>query len=243
MSISFKNDAGSDNVGLLDSNRDGNDSTLNGDVVADTWRDEMTEYTPVLESEVQAPGQPPASDSRLLQMAAIRKILSDVEEDIEEDAGDAPEIETPAASVAPEPSMHKRAWDDENDSDQLASQIDDLTRAVRAAKPLPALSGYDALKLRRSHETRVKKLQRAKDRREKSGAFLAGFTLVSTVTAAMVSLYVMHPQIIAASPKMAPAINEYVETVDRYRFEGNETAAVWTAWLAERISKISGKMG
>jgi hypothetical protein len=198
-----------------------------------------TRYARRIEREVEAssPTPPQANDDRNDQMVAIRQILSDLEED--PDLATEPEVEERAAPAAPEPSMRRRAWDDERD--QLDSRLDDLTKAVRAAKRLPVPSGYDALKLRRSHEKRAEKLQIAEERRKKSGAFLTGFTLVSVVTATMVGLYVLHPQLIAASPRMAPAINEYVLTVDRYRIVRSETAAEWTAWLAERIGKLTGK--
>ncbi len=61
---------------------------------------------------------------------------------------------------------------------------------------------------------------------------------MAMVTATMVGLYVMHPQIITASPKMAPAMNQYVVTVDRYRVELNEKTTEWRAWLTERIGAL-----
>lgn len=58
------------------------------------------------------------------------------------------------------------------------------------------------------------------------------------VTATFVGLYVLQPQIIAASPRMGPALTEYVVTVDRYRVELNEKTAEWKTWLAERIGAL-----
>ena len=92
--------------------------------------------------------------------------------------------------------------------------------------------------MRRLHEKRAKKLQRSRERRKKSGAFVTGFTLVAMVTATFVGLYVLQPQIIAASPRMEPALTEYVVTVDRYRVELNETTAEWKTWLVERIGAL-----
>jgi hypothetical protein len=200
-----------------------------------------TQYAPCIECEIEAPSPTPpqACGNRDDRMVAIRQMLSDLKEDADIAIG--PEVEERAAPAAPEPSMRERDRVDDDDRDQLGSRIDDLTKAIRAANGRPVPRGYDAVRLRRSHETRAKKLQRAKGRREKSGAFMTGFTLVSVVTATMVGFYILHPQIIAASPQMAPAINEYVVTVDRYRVEGNETAAEWKAWLAERIGKLTGK--
>ncbi len=102
-------------------------------------------------------------------------------------------------------------------------------------------SSCDVAGLRRSHEKRVKALLRSKARRKQSGAFLTGFTLVSVVTATMVGLYALHPQIIAASPQMVPAMNEYVVTVDRFQVDFNEKTAEWKAWLVERIGNLAGK--
>ena len=103
----------------------------------------------------------------------------------------------------------------------------------------PTTSSYDAVKLRKRHEKRAKRMQRTRDRRRRSGAFVTGFTLVATVSAAMVALYVMQPKIIAASPEMAPALTEYVVTVDRYRVELAETTAEWKAWVTQRIAGLS----
>ncbi len=110
-------------------------------------------------------------------------------------------------------------------------------RAVRFGGAA-AESGYNAAKLRRLHEKRAKKLQRSRERRNKSGGFLTGFTLVTMVTATFVGLYVLQPQIIAASPRMKPALTEYVDTVDRYRFELNEKTTEWKAWLVERVGAL-----
>jgi hypothetical protein len=137
--------------------------------------------------------------------------------------------------------MRKRADDDEDERDQLKSRIDQLSKAGRSAKGEPGQSGYDAARLRRMHEKRARKLQRARERRKKSGAFVTGFTLVSLVTATMVGLYVLKPQIIASSPEMAPALNEYVVTVDRYRVELNQTTAAWREWLVSRIEALTGE--
>ena len=199
---------------------------------------EETGYAPDFESEAEASDSTPlmSNGSRDDQMAAIRQILSDVNKDA--DTEPKAEVEERPAPAAPRAPMRRR--DDDDDRDQLEPQIDDFTKALRAAKGLPP-SGYDAAGLRRSHEKRANKLQRAEERRKRPWIFLTGFTLVSAVTATMVGLYVLHPQIIAASPEMAPAINEYVATVDRYRAEANDRTAEWSGWLGERIGKLTGK--
>lgn len=185
---------------------------------------------------------PAASGDREEQMAAIRQMLSDLKEGA--DAASEIEEEGPPPPVTPTPTMRRRPEDDEEDErDTLKSRIDELSKSVKTEKGEAVRGGYDAAKLRRLHEKRAKKLQRSRDRKQKSGAFLTGFTLVAMVTAVLVGLYVLHPQIIAASPRMGPALNEYVVTVDRYRFELNEFTAEWKAWLVERIGKLSDNEG
>jgi hypothetical protein len=181
----------------------------------------------------------PAGGSRDEQMAAIRKMLSDLKEGAEPEPEPEPE-KTPEPALPP-PSMRIRAEDDEDGRDQLKSRIDDLSKTGRTAKGQPGESGYDAAKLRRMHEKRAKRLQRSRERRKKSGAFITGFTLVSVVAAIMVGLYVLRPQIIAASPEMAPAMNEYVLTVDRYRVELNAATSEWREWLSARIAELKGE--
>jgi hypothetical protein len=172
-------------------------------------------------------------------MAAIRQMLSDLKESA--DAAPEPEPEARPAPVAPAPTMRKR--DEDDDIDPLKSRIDGVDKLGRTKKGEAEQSGYDAAKLRRLHEKRAKKLQRSRERRKKSSAFLTGFTLVAMVTATMVGLYVLHPQIIASSPRMEPAITEYVVTVDRYRVELNEKTAEWKAWLTERIGALGDEEG
>ncbi len=186
------------------------------------------------------PPQPPAATGdREDQMSAIRQMLSDLKESA--DAAPESEPEARPAPVAPTPTMRKR--DEDDDIDPLKSRIDGVDKLERKIKGEAEQSGYDAAKLRRLHEKRARKLQRSRDRRKKSGAFLTGFTLVAMVTATMVGLYVLHPQIITASPRMEPALTEYVVTVDRYRVGLNEKTAEWKAWLSERIGALGDEEG
>jgi hypothetical protein len=182
---------------------------------------------------------PPATGDREEQMAAIRQMLADLKEGA--DAVQEVEPDPIPEPVTPVPVMRKRAEDEDDERDALKSRIDELDKSNRAAKGEAATSGYDPAKLRRMHEKRAKKLQRSRERKKKSGAFLTGFTLVALVTATMVGLYVLRPQIIAAAPQMGPALNEYVVTVDRYRVDMNEATAEWKAWLVERIGGLTGK--
>jgi predicted Zn finger-like uncharacterized protein len=188
------------------------------------------------DNETAAPSPLPSAaiGDREDQMAAIRQMLTDLKDGA--DAAPEPEPEARSAPVAPTPTMRRR--DEDDDIDPLKSRIDGADKRGRAAKGEAAQSGYDAAKLRRLHEKRAKKLQRSRERRKKSGAFLTGFTLMTVVTATMVGLYVLHPQIIASSPRMKPALTEYVVTVDRYRVELNEKTTEWKAWLTERIGAL-----
>ncbi len=190
-----------------------------------------------------APDLPPpaATGDREDQMAAIRQMLADLKEGADAAPEPEPEPEAQPAPAAPAPTMRRRDEDDE--VDPLKSRIDGVDRLGRTIKGEAAKTGYDAAKLRRLHEKRAKKLQRARERRKKSGGFLTGFTLVAMVTGTMVGLYVLQPQIIASSPRMKPALTEYVVTVDRYRVELNEATAEWKAWLAERIGALGGEEG
>jgi hypothetical protein len=184
----------------------------------------------------------PATGARDDQMAAIRQMLADLKENAEEESEPEPELEEdPAPVVEPAPPRHD---DDEFERDTLKSRIDGANKRSRAIKGEASDSGYNSAKLRRQHEKRAKKLQRARDRRRnKSGAFLTGFTLVSVVSATLVGLYVLQPQIVDVSPKMGPALNEYVVTVDRYRVQLNDATAEWRKWLTERIGKLRDQEG
>lgn len=173
------------------------------------------------------------------QMAAIRQVLADVDQE----TGTEPEAEaeeTPAPMAPRAPVRHR---DDDAESDRMAAlRLESHINAGWDAEGRPSLFRCDVNKLRRSHDKRVKKLLRSEARRKKSGAFLTGFTLVTVLTAALVGLYVLHPQIIAASPTMAPAMNEYVATVDHYRVEVNENTTEWTGWLIERVGRLAARV-
>ncbi|MCH8167325.1 MAG: zinc-ribbon domain-containing protein [Proteobacteria bacterium] len=191
------------------------------------------------ESAAFSPPPPAAAGDRKDQMAAIRQMLTDLKDSA--DAAPEPVPESRPEPVAPTPTMRKR--DEDEDIDALKSRIDGVDKLGRTKKGEAAPSGYNAAKLRRLHEKRAKKLQRSRERRKKSGAFLTGFTLMAMVTATMVGLYVLQPQIIDASPRMKPALTEYVVTVDRYRVELNEKTAEWRAWLTERIGALGDDEG
>ena len=68
-----------------------------------------------------------------------------------------------------------------------------------------------------------------------------GFTFVVVVTCVFAGLYVFNAQISAASPKMGPALAEYVATVDRYRVDLKQTADEWKEWVTNRVQGIKEK--
>lgn len=185
----------------------------------------------------------PAAGDREQQMDAIRKMLADLKEGAEAADAAVPEPVAKPAPEGPSQPVRRRDTDEDTDRDTLKSRIDDLTKMGKAAKGEASQSGYDTHRLRKLHEKRAKKLQKARERRGKSGAFMTGFSLVAVVTLTMVGLYVMKPQIVAASPQMGPALDEYVVTIDRYRVEINEQTVQWREWLSERIAKLRGEEG
>ena len=188
-----------------------------------------------------AASPPPAAGDREEQMDAIRKMLSDLKEGADAAADAEPE---PSPKPEPEtPQVVRKRSEDEDDSDSLKSRIDDLTKLGKAAKGEAALTGYDTQKLRKLHEKRAKRMQKARERRKKSGAFITGFTFVGVIALTMMGLYVMKPQIVAASPGMAPAMDEYVVAVDRYRVDLNAKTVELRAWLEERIGKMKDEEG
>ncbi len=189
--------------------------------------------------EAPQPGTQSAPGGREEQMDAIRRMLDDLKRNAEDDPEPEPEPETPRPA-SPQPTMRRRDDEDtvaeDTGGDPLRSKIRQLEGGGQQAKP----ANYDASRLRKMHERRAKRLQKAKERKRKSGAFLTGFTLVAAVAATMVGLYVLQPQIIAASPEMEPAMNEYVVTVDRYRIALDQATADWRAWASERIDQLTG---
>ncbi len=186
----------------------------------------------------------PATAGREEQMDAIRRMLDDLKRSAENEPEPEPEPEAPRRP-GPEPTMRRRDDEDTGDEDTgvqdtggdpLRSRIRQLEGGAQPGRP----GNYDAARLRKMHERRARRLQKAKERQRKSGAFLTGFTLVAAVTATMVGLYALHPQIIAASPEIEPAMNEYVVTVDRYRIALDEATADWRDWMGERVAQLSG---
>ena len=186
---------------------------------------------------------PPAEGGRDEQMAAIRKMLNDLKESAKDvpdrsDSGDDEDDDEPSAPI---PSSRRRDDDDVPNRDSLKGRIEDVDKLSKMIKGEPTASGYDAAKLRKRHEKRAKRMQKARDRRRKSGAFFTGFTFVVVVTCTFTGLYVFSGQISAASPKMGPAMTQYANTVDRYRIELKATADEWKEWVTNRVQGIKDK--
>lgn len=189
----------------------------------------------------EAPAAAAGSAGREQQMDNIRRMLDDLKRSSDDAPGPDPDAAA-ARPSRPEPSrryreeQHDEALDDEAEVDPLRSRIEQAGRQGKEARP----SNYDAARLRRMHEKRARRLQKAKERKRRSSGFLTGFTLVAVVAAIMLGLYVMRPQIVASSPELAPAMNQYVVTVDRYRVALDEATADWRAWVAERVGPMLG---
>lgn len=196
------------------------------------------------DSPPASPMPPPATGNRDEQMAAIRKMLSDLKEaadtgsETTDDAGGRAGAQAATPGTGP---SAKRRDEEVPNRNRLEDRIDDVDKLAKMVKGEPTGDGYDATRLRKRHEKRAKRLQRAREQKKKSGAFLTGFTLVAVVATVMVGLYVMHPKIIAASPELEPALTEYVNTIDRYRVEFAATTEEWKAWLTERIGNLRKK--
>jgi len=170
------------------------------------------------------------------KLAALRKVLHE----IESEEASAPEVAPDDASV-PEP-MRPGADPSERNftpSASLFRRDDHLTDLDAAVAPGKEQVVFTIADLRRAHMNRAKRHADAMARRNKRGPFLSGIVLASAVAATMVGLYVMHPQIITARPQLAPALNEYVETVDRYRAAGAERTAECREWLTDRIDSLT----
>jgi len=176
----------------------------------------------------------PAGDDREL-LLSIRRILSEVSACPDSDVDiEIPEIPGTGSR------LYTRFQDDET-GEELTRRLGWL--AARTAASRSDAGSFDTDKLRRSHERRVKRIQRTKARRKGRGLVSTGLTLVSMVAATLAGLYLLHPQIIAVSPRLAPALQQYVETIDRYRSGGGQETAGLRSWLTDRLGKPASAEG
>jgi predicted Zn finger-like uncharacterized protein len=183
---------------------------------------------------------PAATGSRDDQLATIRQMLSD----LKASADSGPEAETeeepePANPVSATARGFYRDSEAEERQDPLKARINQVDTLGRAVKGEPAQNNYDAAQLRKRHEKRAKRMQRARERQRKSGGFMTGFTLIAMVASVVVGLYVLQPRIVASQPQLEPVMNQYVTTIDRYRIELGEQTEVWKSWITEKIEKVS----
>jgi hypothetical protein len=170
------------------------------------------------------------------KIAALRKVLSEMSAaDSEAPVTEANEVRDPE----PAPPGVNRSERHYEAGTSLFRGTDHFTDFDATGERENVPIAYTIADLRRSHLQRAKRHQRAMQRRSKTGSFLTGLVLASAVTGTMVGLYVLHPQIINAQPQLAPALYEYVETVDKYRTAGEQRSAEWRGWLTERIGNLS----
>jgi len=192
--------------------------------------------------------------SRSEQLAEIREMLAEVQSEERAAAAMTPEekyrTETPeaqpksarpdpdaAASQAqpqaaatplrPAPSEPEEIDDEDDDTDPLRRRMAMHDRDKERKRT-------DVQKLRKRHDRRVRRQQRAGEVR--SGAFLTGFLLIVMIGAVMTAIYMLQPQIVARMPGTEPMLREYVETVDGLRgqfAESYESARIWLAGLLD----------
>ena len=104
-----------------------------------------------------------------------------------------------------------------------------MAGGAAAAKAKPT----DVKKLRKTHDRKVRRHKRQEA--AGSGAFLTGFLLVAIIASVMISLYLLHPQIIERVPASEPALIEYVATIDGLRVTVAETYEGITNWVSESL--------
>lgn len=118
--------------------------------------------------------------------------------------------------------------DDDDDVDPLRRRMEmHDTSNKTSARPT------DVKRLRRTHERRAKR--RMRQGTAGSGAFLTGFLLVAIIASVMISLYLLHPQIIARVPATEKPLTEYVATIDGLRVTVAETFEGVHGWVSQQL--------
>lgn len=125
------------------------------------------------------------------------------------------------------------AAEEDNGVDELRSR---LGKAEERAAAKSAARPTNLRKLRKKHDRRAR---RVKGDAAGSGAFLTGFLLVAIIASVMISLYLLHPQIIERVPAAERPLTEYVATIDGLRVSVAETYQGITGWVSE---KLEGKV-
>ena len=213
-------------------------------------------------SASERPGADRGAASRSEQLAEIREMLAEVQSEDraaatrapslgeDESASDlrGPQTDADEGSVrlaerkpepAPAPAAIPEVEQIDALSDDVGDDVDPLRRRMQmfecGGKPDEKSKGKptNVKKLRRSHDRRAKKRQKAETAR--SGAFLTGFLLVAIIASVMISLYLLHPQIIARVPAAEKPLTEYVATIDGLRVSVAETYEGISGWVTESL--------
>ena len=126
----------------------------------------------------------------------------------------------------------RRGGDDEDAELFLREQMG-LARQDGRARAGRNGEGHQRRKLMEKHEARQQ--QAEKKARHRAGAGYTAFVLVLLTGAVFVGLYTLAPEIVARFPDAEPAMQTYVETVEKLRrdiAEGYETVSIL---IADRI--------
>lgn len=205
----------------------------------------------------EAAGQAHGDPSRSEQMAEIRQMLAEVQSADRPGAEPqaAPE-QAPVTATGPAAAAVTSAAADEAERARarLQEEREQAERAARRTEQAEAEARDSERDFRRRIEqkqdrkkakpTDVRRLQRKHDRKVKrkkreakagSGAFLTGFLLIAIISASMVAMYRLEPQIVARMPSAEQPMREYVATMDRLREGAKETVGNVQSWIQEKL--------
>ena len=157
----------------------------------------------------------PGGDVRSRQLAEIRAMLTEVQaQDPGRRQRKGPDAEpadppTPVStgrvgSVPPPPPLPPGQQGLLPEQDPVAGGADGADKGHPASSDGPALAERTQKRRRRKAAAR-------------SGAFMTGVLLAAIVAAVMITLYMLHPQIIARLPGTEAALTQYVATIDSLR--------------------------
>lgn len=213
------------------------------------------ETPPARPPEAPRPPDPPRTSdaSRSEQLAEIREMLAEVQSEERAAAAMTPDDDYRARESAPDPEPKSArgepgagasesrspaaaptlrpastAPEESGDEDDEDDETDPLRRRMAMHDRDKVRKRTDVEKLRKRHDRRVRRQQRAGEVR--SGAFLTGFLLIVMIAAVMTAIYMLQPQIVSRMPGTGPMLDEYVSTVDGLRVEvaeGFESARDW----------------
>ena len=225
-------------------------------VLVDPAEESETRKTPELAGN-DSPPPVQGDSSRSEQLAEIREMLAEVQSEdraaaalTPEPVVAAPKAPKPAAPVVPTESLtapimaaasERQAPDPRMQEDARRAEESRIAeeeeayrdRAARLQNKPEKAKPTDVKKLQRSHDRRIKREKAAA--KAGSGAFLTGLLLVAIIAAVMISLYVLHPQIIQRMPGSEAALTEYVSTIDSMRVSLAETVDGVQNWVSSRF--------